>query len=87
MRVDPCPPGSALFFFGGGLRHEFLWVVPGDRLAFGSTATATGRMNLNLVTTFARFEREQTAERIRDKIAAAKAKGNYCGGERCRDMS
>jgi DNA invertase Pin-like site-specific DNA recombinase len=37
-------------------------------------------MTLNMLLSFAQFEREGTAERIRDKIAASKAKGMWMGG-------
>jgi hypothetical protein len=39
-----------------------------------------GRLTLNMLLSFAQFEREVTAERIRDKIAASKAKGMWMGG-------
>ena len=39
-----------------------------------------GRLTLNMLLSFAQFEREVTAERIRDKIAASKAKGRWMGG-------
>jgi site-specific DNA recombinase len=45
-----------------------------------STADSTGRMMLNILMTFAQYEREITTDRIRDKIAAAKRKGKFCGG-------
>ena len=45
-----------------------------------STATPTGRLHLNMLLSFAQYEREIIAERIRDKIAAAKRRGKYCGG-------
>lgn len=45
-----------------------------------NTATSMGRLTLNMLLTFAQFEREVTAERIRDKIAASKAKGLWMGG-------
>ena len=47
-----------------------------------NTATSMGRLTLNMLLSFAQFEREVTAERIRDKIAASKAKGMWMGG--CR---
>jgi len=40
-----------------------------------NTTTSMGRLTLNMLLSFAQFEREVTAERIRDKIAASKAKG------------
>ena len=39
-----------------------------------------GRLTLNLLLSFAQFEREVTSERIRDKIAASKRKGIWVGG-------
>ena len=44
-----------------------------------NTTTSMGRLTLNVLLSFAQFEREVTGERIRDKIAASKAKG--CGWE------
>ena len=45
-----------------------------------NTATSMGRLTLNVLLSFAQFEREVTAERIRDKIAASKKKGMWMGG-------
>ncbi len=45
-----------------------------------STSTSMGRLTLNMLLSFAQFEREVTAERIRDKIAASKKKGLWMGG-------
>jgi site-specific DNA recombinase len=45
-----------------------------------NTATPTGRLMLNVLLSFAQFEREIDGERIRDKIAATKRRGKYCGG-------
>jgi site-specific DNA recombinase len=45
-----------------------------------STSTSMGRLTLNVLLSFAQFEREVTGERIRDKIAASKAKGMWMGG-------
>ena len=45
-----------------------------------STTTSMGRLTLNMLLSFAQFEREVTAERIRDKIAASKRKGLWMGG-------
>ena len=47
--------------------------------AFNST-TPMGRLTLNILLSFAQFEREIIAERIRDKVVAAKRRGKYCGG-------
>jgi site-specific DNA recombinase len=44
-----------------------------------NTTTSMGRLTLNMLLSFAQFEREVTAERIRDKIAASKAKGHVDG--------
>ena len=41
-----------------------------------------GRLTLNVLLSFAQFEREVTSERIRDKIAASKRKGPWVGGPR-----
>ncbi|NMG17407.1 recombinase family protein [Aromatoleum bremense] len=45
-----------------------------------NSATSMGRLMLNILLSFAQFEREVTGERIRDKIAASKAKGMWMGG-------
>ncbi len=45
-----------------------------------NTTTSMGRLTLNILLSFAQFEREVTGERIRDKIAASKAKGMWMGG-------
>lgn len=45
-----------------------------------NTTTSMGRLTLNVLLSFAQFEREVTGERIRDKIAASKAKGMWMGG-------
>ena len=45
-----------------------------------NSATSMGRLMLNVLLSFAQFEREVTGERIRDKIAAAKRKGMWMGG-------
>ncbi len=45
-----------------------------------NSATSMGRLMLNVLLSFAQFEREVTGERIRDKIAASKAKGLWMGG-------
>jgi len=45
-----------------------------------NTSTSMGRLTLNVLLSFAQFEREVTAERIRDKIAASKKKGLWMGG-------
>ena len=45
-----------------------------------NTTTSMGRLTLNMLLTFAQFEREVTGERIRDRIAASKKKGMWMGG-------
>ena len=45
-----------------------------------NTTTSIGRLTLNILLSFAQFEREIIGERIRDKVAAAKRKGKHCGG-------
>ncbi len=45
-----------------------------------NTSTSMGRLTLNMLLSFAQFEREVTAERIRDKVAASKQKGLWMGG-------
>jgi len=45
-----------------------------------NTTDSMGRLTLNILLSFAQFEREIIAERIRDKIAAAKRRGKQCGG-------
>jgi site-specific DNA recombinase len=45
-----------------------------------NTTTSMGRLTLNVLLSFAQFEREVTSERIRDKIAASKRKGLWIGG-------
>jgi len=46
-----------------------------------NTTTSMGRLTLNMLLSFAQFEREVTAERIRDKIAASKARGMWMGAQ------
>jgi site-specific DNA recombinase len=46
-----------------------------------NTTTSMGRLTLNVLLSFAQFEREVTSERIRDKIAASKRKGLWVGGQ------
>ena len=45
-----------------------------------NTTTSMGRLTLNILLSFAQFEREVVAERVRDKIAASKRKGMWMGG-------
>ena len=45
-----------------------------------NTSTSAGRMMLNILMTFAQYEREIIADRVRDRVAAAKKKGMHCGG-------
>src|ERR1700730_10246907 len=45
-----------------------------------NTTTSMGRLTLNVLLSFAQFEREVTSERMRDKVAASKKKGMWMGG-------
>src|SRR3954471_9360644 len=69
------------------------WIFPGSsrssmpkRCSLSSVTqqfnptTSMGRLTLNVLLSFAQFEREVTSERIRDKIAASKKKGMWMGG-------
>src|SRR6266700_7892108 len=58
-------------------RHEVSFVSITQQF---NTTTSMGRLTLNVLLSFAQFEREVTAERIRDKIAASKKKGMWMGG-------
>ena len=58
-------------------RHNVSFVAVTQQF---STTTSMGRLTLNILLSFAQFEREVTSERIRDKIAASKAKGLWMGG-------
>ncbi len=58
-------------------RHDVTFVSVTQ--AFNTTSSM-GRLTLNVLLSFAQFEREVTGERIRDKIAASKAKGLSMGG-------
>jgi len=58
-------------------RHQVSFVSVTQRF---DTSTSMGRLMLNILLSFAQFEREIIGERIRDKVAATKRKGKYCGG-------
>lgn len=58
-------------------KHEVSFVSVTQQF---NTTTSMGRLTLHVLLSFAQFEREVTAERIRDKIAASKKKGIYTGG-------
>ncbi len=58
-------------------RHEMTFVSVTQSF---NTTTSMGRLTLNILLSFAQFEREVTAERIRDKIAASRRKGMWMGG-------
>src|SRR5258708_15794574 len=45
-----------------------------------NTTTSIGRLTLNILLSFAQFEREMIADRTRDKMAAARRKGKWVGG-------
>jgi site-specific DNA recombinase len=58
-------------------QHEVSFVSVTQRF---DTSNSMGRLMLNILLSFAQFEREIIGERIRDKVAATKRKGKYCGG-------
>jgi site-specific DNA recombinase len=66
---------------------KIIEVFDGQRVSFVSvtqafnTTTSMGRLTLNVLLSFAQFEREVTGERIRDKIAASKKRGMWMGGQ------
>ena len=62
-----------------GVRHSTASRFVSVTQAFNTT-TSMGRLTLNVLLSFAQFEREVTGERIRDKIAASKKKGMWMGG-------
>ena len=59
-------------------KHEVAFVSVTQRF---DTTSSMGRLTLNILLSFAQFERELCGERIRDKIASAKRKGKYVGGQ------
>ena len=58
-------------------KHEVVFVSITQQF---NSATSMGRLVLNVLLSFAQFEREIISERTRDKIAAARRKGLWCGG-------
>jgi site-specific DNA recombinase len=58
-------------------RHEVSFVAVTQQF---NTTTSMSRLTLNMLLSFAQFEREVTGERIRDKIPASKRKGMWMGG-------
>jgi site-specific DNA recombinase len=58
-------------------RHEVSFVAVTQQF---NTTTSMGRLTLNILLSFAQFEREVIGERVRDKIAASKKKGMWMGG-------
>src|SRR5204862_1649336 len=58
-------------------KHEVSFVSVTQQF---NTTSSMGRLTLNVLLSFAQFEREVTGERIRDKIAASKQKGMWMGG-------
>jgi site-specific DNA recombinase len=58
-------------------RHGVALVAVTQRL---DTSTSIGRLTLNMLLSFAQFERELVSERTRDKVRAAKRRGKWCGG-------
>uniref|UniRef100_UPI0038F616B4 recombinase family protein n=1 Tax=Streptomyces niveiscabiei TaxID=164115 RepID=UPI0038F616B4 len=45
-----------------------------------NTTSSMGRLTLNVLLSFAQFERELASERVRDKVAASRRKGKWTGG-------
>jgi len=72
--------------FGGPTTSPIVEILDVRRASFVSvtqqfnTTTSMGRLTLNVLLSFAQFEREVIGERIRDKIAASKKKGMRIGG-------
>ena len=58
-------------------RHQVSFVAVTQQF---NTSTSMGRLTLNVLLSFAQFEREVAGERIRDKVAASKKKGMWMGG-------
>ena len=58
-------------------RHDVTFVAITQQF---NTTTSMGRLTLNILLSFAQFEREVIGERVRDKIAASKRKGMWMGG-------
>jgi DNA invertase Pin-like site-specific DNA recombinase len=80
-RSAPCEPPRSLADFAKLVElfdaHDVSFVSVTQQF---NTATSMGRLILNVLLSFAQFEREVTSERIRDKIAASKRKGLWVGG-------
>jgi DNA invertase Pin-like site-specific DNA recombinase len=51
-----------------------------------NTTTSMGRLTLNILLSFAQFEREVIGERIRDKVAASRKRGMWMGGATQRPL-
>ena len=60
-----------------GIQCHGLLLYPTQEI---NTATSAGRMMLNILITFAQYEREVITERVRDKMAASRKKGKWVGG-------
>src|SRR3712207_6874132 len=67
------PPRSTLFPYTTLFRSSVTQAF--------NTTTSMGRLTLNVLLSFAQFEREVIGERIRDKVAASKARGMWMGGK------
>src|SRR4029077_586592 len=78
-KVDRLTPSLAHFVKIGDIfdAHNASFVSVTQQF---NTTTSMGRLTLNMLLSFAQFEREVTGERIRDKIAASKKKGLWVGG-------
>jgi site-specific DNA recombinase len=60
--------------------NRFQKIFDAQKALFASGVTSMGRLTLNMLLSFAQFEREITGERIRDKVAASKKRGIWMGG-------
>src|SRR3712207_7979399 len=69
------PPRSTLFPYTTLFRSEAHGVTFVSVTQSFNTTTSMGRLTLNILLSFAQFEREVIGERIRDKVAASKARG------------
>jgi len=70
-------------FGRGQTDRSVFYIAAGARASITqhfNTTTSMGRLTLNILLSFAQFEREATGERIRDKIAASKRRGMWMGG-------
>jgi hypothetical protein len=77
QRIKRPAIGTRLIREYQGVEHQVTFVSVTQQF---NTTTSMGRLTLNILLSFAQFEREVTGERIRDKIALSKQKGLWMGG-------